>query len=276
MSTRNFTRTPVLAAALAVSLFPCTARAQEMAASFGELRRMLSIGEFIYVTDTAGVTTWGRVTQISEAALTVRVAERIPNRKATVFTDRELMLTEESLGAVRLSDLTGREGALIYPVSWGDVHRLDAGAKVTVVLHSGERRNFRFGSVSHDNLQLLTAAGNQEVLAKSQVERILLRDVDDTPFDGMAVGSAVGAAVTVGFTVMLAASCVGGCDAAEGLPIAFGFGAGLGAGVGWTVDKLHSGTRQVFPVPSVARSRGLAVLPVVSRGHRGLRVSIAF
>src|SRR5687768_15828859 len=147
--------------AFCIAAFPATARAQDLAASFEELSRVLKVGDVVYVTDTAGVTTWGHVDQLSESSLTVAVREPTRDKTTTVTTGERRTFSKESLTRISRSNASGSEQALIYPPSWERVLSVPSRAELTVVLDTGEKRRYRFGSATAETLRLL-ASGDRE------------------------------------------------------------------------------------------------------------------
>src|SRR5687767_231027 len=98
---RQCVRASILAVCLAAC--PAAARAQSMALSFDDLPRVLKIGTVVYVTDTAGVTTWGSVEQMSESSLTIAVMRRVSGGDAVVRTVDTRVFAKERLARVSRS-----------------------------------------------------------------------------------------------------------------------------------------------------------------------------
>jgi hypothetical protein len=246
-----------------------------MAASFDELSRVLKVGDVVYVTDTAGVATWGTVHQLSESSLTVVVSEPPRDKRITTKGEKRAF-TKGSLARISRSNQSGREGALIYPPAWEPVLNVPSGAELMIVLDTGEKRRYRFGSGTADTLRLLASDGREETLARGQIRRIVRRGFSDPSSDGVLIGALVGAGavfISAATTDPQCGSTCSGSGPAAG-PMA-AVGAGFGAAIGWVIDKAHKGTHQVFPAPP-PRALQIAVLPTVGSRERGLRVSLAF
>ena len=104
---RNSVRAAILAFCLAAC--PAAARAQSMAVSFDDLSRVLKVGTVVYVTDTAGATTWGSVEQMSESSMTISVMKRVHGGDAIARNLGTRVFAKESLARVNRSGDSGRE-----------------------------------------------------------------------------------------------------------------------------------------------------------------------
>jgi hypothetical protein len=261
--------------ALCIAAFPAAARAQSKAASFDELSRVLKVGDVVYVTDTAGATTWGAVHQLSESSLTVAVGKP-PRDRGITITGEKRVFAKGSLARISRSNQSGFEGALIYPPSWDRVVSVPPGAELTVVLDTGVKRRYRFGSATPDTFRLLASDGREETLARGQIRRIVRHGFRDPSTDGVLIGALVGAGAVFVSAATTDPQCGSNCSGSGPAlgPVA-AIGAGFGAAIGWAIDKAHKGTDQVFPARP-ARELQIAVLPTVGSRERGLRVSLAF
>ena len=271
----GLTTASVLVVFLAVA--PASAAAQEMAASFDELVRVLRVGEVIYVTDKAGVTTWGQVDQLSESSMTVRVMSRDAEKAATLISAERRVFTRATAGEITRSDASGAWLTAVYPPSWDRIGALPHNAPVTVTLDTGERQTFRFAGLDGETLRVSEGSGKQLALPVARVRRILRRQVDDPTINGVLMGALAGAGTMLGVTAAMYARCDAGCEAPayrEMYPVSMGLGAAVGAAAGWIIDRLHNGTDQVFPAPRPRARVGLA--PVFAPTPRGVAVSIAF
>lgn len=275
---RNLYRASILACLLTAWVVS-VARAQTMAASFDQLDRVLRVGDVVYVVDNAGMTTWGRVDQLTESSLTLAVMAKAPDRAGVLITAERRLFTEDGVSLITRSDAAGREGAPVYPPSWDRVHELPPDADVSIVLDTGDRRSYRFGSADADTLRLFSSAsGREETIEKARVRRVDRQGVDDSTRNGLILGALAGAGAMLAVTAAMYAQCDAGCDApaySEMFPVSIAFGAGVGAAAGWLLDRIHKGTGHVFPAPPI-RSPRVGVSPVLSGHRRGLRVSIAF
>lgn len=246
---------------------PSPASAQPVARTIAELQGILKPGDYVIVVGGADRETWGRLVDLSPAGLTVAPAVKAGDRIVTTAERRSFAAGDISV--VFRSDYTGARRAGVYPASWQALEALPPGSELTVVLASGERREYRSGGLTADSLRLLTPAGQQELIGKAAVLRVERRGVHDPVGDGIVIGALAGAGT--GFGLMAAAynSCRAGCDAPAPGPMylgAIGMGAGVGAVVGWIVDRAHTGKSVVFPT----------VAPVVARDRKALVFSVRF
>lgn len=268
----------VRASMLAVCLSACPAatHAQSMAVSFADLPRVLKVGTVVYVTDTAGVTTWGSVEQMSESSLTISIMQaRIGDGIARNLGKR--VFAKESLARVSRSSESGREEGLIYPASWARVTGVPSGADVMVVLETGEKRRLRFGSATADSVRLLEAGGREQSIPRATIREIIRRGVGDSSTDGFILGAVVGAVAAVLPTAVMLG--LDDSDRGRGLGSSVGIaaaaGGGIGAAIGWSIDRLRKGHERVFPAPP-ARAVRIDVTPVIAPRQRSLTLSIAF
>ena len=271
---KQCTRAAILA--LCIAACPAAARAQGMAASFDDLSRVLKVGDLVYVTDLAGVTIWGGVHQLSESSLTVAVREQTRDEGTITTTGEKRVFSNGDLTRISRSNASGSERTLIYPPSWERVLSVPPGAELTVVLDTGEKRRYRFGSATADTLRLLASGGREETLAREQVHRIIRRGIDDPSTDGLVAGTLIGAGALFVPTTLVVLACGAECHGAGTfLVTTTAIGAGIGAAIGWIIDEAHKGTDQVFPAPP-ARALRIDVLPIIGARARGLTVSLAF
>jgi hypothetical protein len=273
---KQCTRAAILA--ICIAAFPSAARAQGMAASFDDLSRVLKVGDLVYVTDMAGVTIWGGVHQLSESSLTVAIREQARDKGTITTTGEKRVFSNGDLTRISRSNPLGSERTLIYPPSWERVLSVPPRAELTVVLDTGEKRRYRFGSATADTLRLLASGGREETLTRAQIRRIVRHGVNDPSTDGLVAGALIGAGSVFAPTALAYGLCGAECygrGAGSALVISTAIGAGIGAAIGWVIDEAHKGTDQVFPAPP-ARALRIDVLPTVGARARGLTVSLAF
>jgi hypothetical protein len=269
---KQCTRAAILA--ICIAAFPSAARAQGMAASFDDLSRVLKVGDLVYVTDMAGVTIWGGVHQLSESSLTVAIREQARDKGTITTTGEKRVFSNGDLTRISRSNPLGSERTLIYPPSWERVLSVPPRAELTVVLDTGEKRRYRFGSATADTLRLLASGGREETLERGQIRRIIRRGISDPSTDGLVAGTLIGAGALFAPTTLVVLACE--CNGAGSfLAATTAIGAGIGAAIGWAIDKAHKGTDQVFPAPPT-RALRIDVLPTVGARARGLTVSLAF
>jgi hypothetical protein len=256
-----------LACSFIVALLPLGVAAQPIATAFRDLQKLLKPGDYVVVIDKAANEIWGQAIDISGSSITV--AEAVKSADRVTITRERRVFDETNVRAILRSDSNGGKGAAVYPPSWGAVDALPRDADVTVTLAGGERKRFRFGSVTADTFHVRTSAGQEETLKKTDILRVERHGVDDPVSDGIVIGSLIG--VGTGFALMTAAyaACDGSCDAPAKGPMflgAMGFGAGVGALTGWIIDKAHRGKATVFPV----------VAPIVTPDRKGVALSLRF
>jgi hypothetical protein len=257
----------LLGATLMAALLPPSSEAQPVARTFAELRTVLKPTEYVIVVDRAARETWGKVTSVTDETLTVAPMLKTENRIETTGDRRPF--PEERVAAVFRSDATGARGAGVYPVSWARVEAVPAGTELTVVLASGERRNYRAAGLTADTLRVLTSSGQEETLRKSDVLRIERRGVNDPVSDGIVIGALAGAGAGAGLMAAAYAACSGSCEAPAPGPMFLGamsMGAGVGALAGWIADRAHKGKESIFPT----------VVTFVTRDRKGIALSIRF
>ena len=236
-----------------LGIFPCSAFAQAPATSFRELQRLVKAGEILLVVDRTGAESWGQITETSDGSLTLALMQKAPDGSATLVTSRRRTFIADEVATVARSDLARGRGTAIYPASWERVASLPAGAPVSVVLDTGERRDFGFRSVGEGDLTLVGQSGGEERVLKSSVERVVLRDYADPTGNGLGLGAVIGAGAALAMMSVMFARCDAGCEGPSPGPTytaAAVFGAGIGAAAGWTVDRLHKGSQVLFPIVS--------------------------
>lgn len=256
-----------LGAMLAAALLPPPAGAQPVARTLAELQHILKPGDYVTVIDRSDRETWGQLVDLSPATLTVAPVLKSGERLETTADRRSFAAGD--ISAVFRSDRTGARGPGVYPASWERVEALPPGSELTVVLASGERREYRAAGLTADSLRVLTPSGQQELLGKAEVLRVERRGVDDPVGDGIVIGALAGAGTGFGLVAAAYNSCGAGCEAPEPGPLylgGIGIGAGVGAVVGWIADRAHKGKSVVFPV----------VAPVVSRERKALVFTVRF
>lgn len=239
-----------------LALLPSGAHAQSVAQSFQELQGILKTGEIVVVVDKAGEETWGQVTEVSGASLGLAIMEKPADRPGTVVTSRTRTFAADTVEQIARSDLSGVRGTVIFPASWEKVSEVRPGSPITVVLKTGERRDFRFKTIGPGDLTLTTADGREETLSKSLVDRVVRRGYSDPTGNGLAYGGAIGAGTAFTMMAMMFARCDAGCEAPAPGPTyaaAAAFGGAIGAAVGWALDKAHKDSEMLFPIVSAGR-----------------------
>lgn len=266
-----------LQGAVLVAVAVNSAAAQNIAPSFERLQEFLKAGEDVYVVDHAGQETWGRVVDISASTLTIARMHR--SKTGTVITDDRRTFREDTVTRILRSDALGAKGATLYPASWHRVQALQADTPISVVLDTGERRNYRFTSAGPRRLRLLTSSGRPEHVEKSRISRVLRQGFDDPVDNGLVFGALTGAGAALGFIAVAQARCGSGCNEPSNytaLSLTFtAFGTGVGAFAGWAVDRIHKGTELLFPVAPTATA-SVSVSPILSVRRRGVSVAIRF
>lgn len=264
---------------ICLALCPLTARAQDIAASFADLPGVVKAGTAVYVTDTAGARTFGKIISVSVSSLTLAVMEVVSDKPPTVFsTGRERVFQESVVATISRSDDSGHEGAPIYPASWEKVDRLPKQADLTIVLKNGDKRMYRFVGVTPGALRVVGRSGNEEIVAKDNIRRIVRRGFHDSTMDGFVKGAAIIGGTSTLLVVAMVANCGFSCSGSGsfGTVVAgFGMMAAIGGAAGWAIDKAHKGTDLVFPVPATRNLR-IDVGPVIAPRERGVRVSLRF
>lgn len=262
-----------------LALCPLTARAQDMAASFADLPRVVKAGTAVYVTDTAGARTLGKVISVSVSSLTLAVMEVVSDKRLTVVsTGRERVFQESVVATISRSDDFGQEGAPIYPASWEKVDRLPEHADLAIVLKNGDKRMYRLVGVTPGALRVVGRSGNEESVAKDNIRRIVRRGFHDSTMDGFVLGAAISGGTSALVVAAMVANCgfsCGGSGSYGSAVAGLGMMAAIGGAVGWAIDKAHKGTDPVFPVPAT-RNRRIDVGPIIAPRERGVRVSLRF
>ena len=140
--------------------------------------------------------------------------------------------------------------------------------RVTVTDSTGQELTGSIASLSPASLTLLVE-GSPRVFDEADVGDIRQRRPDSLK-NGAIHGLSIGA--------ILGAVAIGVAYQGEGTGAAIGMGAliygGIGAGIGAGVDALIEGRRVIYR--SSGSARRLTVAPLVSRGRRGVAVSLGF
>ncbi len=144
---------------------------------------------------------------------------------------------------------------------------------VYVTGQSGERLKGRILGLSATSLRL-AVNGTQRDLRETTIREIKKRRPDRW-WDGALLGAVIGAAAGywTGWSL-----CDGG-DCGEGGLVNPGFavfGAGIGAGAGALADLSIRRFDTLYANPSAASVRSLRLSPVVSKGTKGLQLSVTF
>jgi hypothetical protein len=245
------------------------AAAQSVARTFEELAMLVEPGDYVFVIDRGDRETWGRVTDVSAASLTLVVVLKHEGGARLEVTSDTRVFSNDTIGLLLRSDASGRRGAAIYPASWAKVDALASGEDVTVFLGSGERRRYRLAQSDADSLRGFAPSGHQEAVERRQIVRVERNGVDDPSIDGTILGALIGAGTGLGLMTVAYATACATCDAPEPGPMflaAGSFGAGVGAFTGWLIDNLHKGKEVVYP----------AVSPILTRQRQGVSVSLRF
>ena len=144
--------------------------------------------------------------------------------------------------------------------------QLDQGDRITVTDREGRELEGRIVGLSSSTLSL-QAGGLRHDLTGGDVS-VIRRQARDSLKNGAMIGFLSGAAFAVGLVAGSECSNAGLTLYAASL-----FG-GAGAAIGVGVDALHQGSQVVYS--AAPPTRRFAVSPVVSRGSRGLSVSLGF
>lgn len=268
--------------ALVVAFVPTGAHAQTVARSFQELLGILKTDEVVVVVDKTGKETWGKVAELSVSSLGLIILEQ---RRVgeTVTTGVKRTFAGDTVAELIRSDLFQTKGLRIYPASWEKVLALQPDTVITVFLDTGERRNYYFRRAAENDL-LVTASGQEQLIQKSSVTRVLAKH-NDPMGNGIGYGALVGAVAGWGAFRLQGALCGQGCEEGTGEFPSAVFGAGIGALVGFLIDKSRKGTEMLFPVasgsvdPSSKKDNARSVVgvsPIVSTKRRGLGISLRF
>jgi len=149
--------------------------------------------------------------------------------------------------------------------------RVKTGTAIELLDTSGRTIRGRFLTVDGDSLTVITDDRAAERIDESSTA--IISRMGDSVWSGMLAGFGVGLGYTIG--VGIAEGCVWNC---KGFGPGFGgalmvYG-GIGAGIGTLTDWLVHGRTEVFrAAPSSAEVK---LAPVVSRGRKGVLISIAF
>lgn len=150
---------------------------------------------------------------------------------------------------------------------------LKIGDRVRVTDLSGKTTQGQVAGVARSSLSL-TVDGRQQELPEAAIQEVTRRRPDPW-WNGALVGAAIGAGSGL---VVKRLNC-GATDCGEGGLVDPGFkliGAGMGAGVGALVDRLISRFDTVFARPAIASGRSFRFLPVLSKGTKGVALSVTF
>lgn len=135
---------------------------------------------------------------------------------------------------------SGLLNAAVVPGRWEKVDSLRSGEQIVVNLKAGSRGRFSFKESDADSLTLVTSAGRELKIAKSEVRSIVGEKTVigfDRTLKGLGLGFAAGtlAGVIVGAVIT---SGEGGLSTHSIAPILGigAVGAGIGAAVGFGVD----------------------------------------
>jgi hypothetical protein len=150
---------------------------------------------------------------------------------------------------------------------------LAAGDAVQVMDSSGRTTRGRITGISTDALSL-TVDGRQRVFPEATIQTVTKRRPDPW-WNGALWGAAAGA---VAGTVIAGVNC-GSTDCGEGGLVHPGFelifGA-IGAGGGALVDRFISRFDPVFARSAAASAGRLRLSPVLSKGMKGVELSVSF
>lgn len=150
---------------------------------------------------------------------------------------------------------------------------LRIGDAVRVTDSSGKTTQGRITGVSTSSLSV-TVDGREQILPETTIQKVTRRRPDPW-WNGALIGAAVGAVVGA---VVAKQNC-GSTDCGEGGLVTPGFtliGAGIGAGAGALVDRFISRFDTVFAGPPPASVRSVRLSPVLSKGTKGLQLSVTF
>lgn len=178
-------------------------------------------------------------------------------------------------GALSLLALTPRLTLAQQPVrSFAELQSiLKIGDTVRVTDASGKTTQGRIASVSGSSLSV-TVEGRQQELLEATIREVKRRR-PDLWWNGVLIGAAIGAGVGA---VIKERNC-GSTDCGEGGlvdPGLYVFGAVIGAGTGAVIDLSIKRFDTLFASSLTARVRNFRLSPVLSKGTKGLELSVTF
>ena len=136
----------------------------------------------------------------------------------------------------------------VVPGHWDKVSVQERGIGLVVSLKSGDTIRCQLGELRPEELSLL-CEGQERLVPKSEVSRILTQDTDDGKKDGTLLGVVVG---TLGGVVLGAIATtkddVDGNTAAASAGGA-AMGAGIGAAIGYAADSARHSPTLLYKAP---------------------------
>lgn len=129
----------------------------------------------------------------------------------------------------------------VVPGHWEMVETLQHEAPVVVVLRSGERLEGRLGSLEPEALLLAVEGGKTTPIPKESIQQItLVRQVEDKPWNGAAIGALCGVAAFVAIHALAYPEEPAPTHAQDG--ILFPLAGGGGFAIGYMLDKSRKGS----------------------------------
>ena len=146
------------------------------------------------------------------------------------------------------------------------------GDKITVVDVTGREAEGRIGSLSRDELTLVTNAGLRQ-LGEVDVARIRQRRSDSLQ-NGAIIGAAAGAGYGLALLALLSSTSDGGGPIPSGVVTGMVVFTGMGAAAGAGIDALITRRQVVYEKPGGGGK--VRISPLFLHGRRGVAVSVKF
>ena len=146
------------------------------------------------------------------------------------------------------------------------------GDKITIVDMTGREAEGRIGTLSRDQLTLVTKAGTRQ-LGERDVAKIRQRRSDSLQ-NGAIIGAAAGAGYGVAVLTLLAATDDGGGPIPIGVVTGMVVLTGMGAAAGAGIDALITRRQVIYEKPGGGSH--VSISPLFLHGRRGVAVSVKF
>jgi hypothetical protein len=262
---------------LLVASSASVAGAQGPSPSFEELRKSLTGEPLVVVTDRFGQETLGRITEITASVVTLRVPE-MTARGLSWTASVTRAFASAAVAEIRGADALGRKGPLIFATTAPSFRRPATtlselgsfvGPGTAVVLSDGGGGCVR-GTIASMTDRFITLSGRSEPYRVDEITDVKVR-LNDSPWNGAAIGLAVGFVVPAMACTTADASEATGCTL-----LAFLLGGLPGLGIGFATDASHRREVTVYRAPGAGRLRQLSVSPVVSGNLLALHATVRY
>ena len=146
------------------------------------------------------------------------------------------------------------------------------GDKISIVDMTGREAEGRIGTLSRDELTLVTKAGARQ-LGERDVAKIRQRRSDSLQ-NGAIIGAAAGAGYGLAMLALLASMDDGGGPIPIGVVTGMVVFTGIGAAAGAGIDALITRRQVIYEKPGGGRQ--VSISPLFLHGRRGVAVSVKF